>query len=260
MSPFPLFYDREPVDGSEALIARFGDKDFESPERSTLPLLALLHEAPLVFAGLLKMLGAPAGSQLHFEYTVDSPRGRGLPSHTDLMVRSPPLQLALEIKWGEPRYETVAHWFGKDPEPPNKAERLQGWLDLLRRQAPRIRHAADFSGAVYQMVHRAASACAAAPGVTVHPRLAYVLFTPQPNGQSADREQYASDLLHLHKLIGRPAGFGFSLVEIYVTPTSLYRSIQGLRKGAPETVAAVREALLKGGLFRFEGMTQGSIE
>jgi hypothetical protein len=250
-----LHYDKNQAADFAALASSFGDKDFASPERSTIPLLAMLRDAPEVFAQLLARLGAPADSSLHFEYTVDCRRGRGLPSHTDVMVRSPASQLAFEFKWGEPRYETVREWFDKDPEPPNKAERLEGWLDLLRNHTDVPLAAAAFSDCVYQMLHRAASACEHA-----HPHLAYVLFTPKPGGNATDGDEYASDLKRLHQALGSPASFPFSLVEIETVPTERYRAIQKLKKREAGTIRAVRSALVKGDLFRFEGLRHRRIE
>ncbi len=172
IGPNQLHFDRQPVTDFDDLVSRYGGKEFKSPMRSTVPLLALLRDGWPRLQEVLTACHLPAESNLHFEYTVDSPLGVGIPSHTDVMVRSGDDQLALECKWTEPRYETVSKWILKPPDPNNRRKRLMGWLELLQPHATCNLHVDAFSDTVYQMVHRAASACATAP----QPSLAYLIF------------------------------------------------------------------------------------
>lgn len=250
-SALRLFQDRTVVADFESLVASYEDKEFSSPTRSTIPPLMMLRDAPGVLDELLETLGvrANADPSLHLEYKVDSPRGKGLPSHTDLMVRTASLQLALEIKWGEPRYEDVAKWLGKeDSTPANKAERFAGWLQLLQTQAGHPLRIEDFRGTVYQMVHRAASACERSEAL---PRLAYVLFHPHPEPALNRHAPYADDLRHLKSLLGGAPAFSFHLVEVGLRPTPRFEALRHLRKGTSETITAVRKAVLEGGLFEY---------
>jgi len=248
---YRLFQNRTAVADFESLVASYEDKEFASPTRSTIPLLMMLREAPRVLSELLATLGVPSNADpsLHLEYKVDSPRGKGLPSHTDLMVLTASLQLAMEIKWGEPRYEDVAKWLGKeDSTPANKAERFSGWLQMLQAHAGQPLRVENFHSAVYQMVHRAASAC---EHPEVLPRLAYVLFQPHPEPALNRHAPYADDLRHLKSLLGGAPAFSFHLVEVGLRPTLRFEALRHLRKGTIETTTAVRKAVLEGGLFEF---------
>src|SRR5450759_1704349 len=105
-----LHFDRQLIKDFADLVSRYGDKEFKSPLRSTIPLLSLVRDGWPVLQEVLTACRLPAKSNLHFEYKVDSPLGVGIPSHTDVMARFGSDQLALECKWTEPRYETVDKW------------------------------------------------------------------------------------------------------------------------------------------------------
>lgn len=253
-----LHFDRNPAMDFEDLVSRYGAKEFKSPLRSTVPLLSLVRDGWHVLQEVLKACNLSAESNLHFEFTVDSRLGVGLASHTDLMVRSGGRQLAVEVKWTEPRYETVEKWIRKPPDddktgnpvdPDNRHTRLKGWFELIQPHATRPLREEEFSNTVYQMVHRAASACAE----TKHPQLAYLLFTPLPDGKPVQSKHYYSDLTQLHRLLGQPPGFPFHIIEVQLEPTEVFRAIKHLSKGSSETASSVQSALLKGGLFKFKG-------
>lgn len=192
MSSRPLLYfNQDGVSDIAALIARYEPKELASPYRSTVPLLALLKESGAALA-LLEALGVGSDAQLYCEYTVDPPRGRGRASHTDLMIIDSNTCWAIEAKWTEPRYPTVAKWIEESTAGSRRRNRYkvaQGWVELissriadstriescLRRSDEEIEHghvAADITPVVYQMLHRAASACA----TSNRPALVYLLF------------------------------------------------------------------------------------
>ncbi len=223
--------------------------EFESPCRSTVPLLSWLkHEQPAV-SSLLRDMGMPTGYNLHLEYKVKPPKGSGQASHTDLMVISGESALSIEAKWTEPQYDTVDKWLTKGPDPRNRREVLAGWLSLLQEHAMRELRIEDFSGAVYQMVHRAASACATGK----MPRLAYLIFKPSPDPKTAPVPKLRDDLTHLWNLLGNPKGFPFYVVEVPLSPTDAFAAIKSLPKGHKETASQVKAALLGSDrLFNFE--------
>ncbi len=251
-----LHFDREPVSDFRSLLSKYNAKEFASPCRSTVPLLSLIKDGWPVFQELLAACHLPPDSNLHFEFRVLPPKGRGNPSHTDVMVFSADNALALEVKWSEPRYGTVRDWIRQGRSPENRRKVMTGWLELLQPQAARPLRLEDFSDAVYQMVHRAASACAQGK----RPQLAYLQFTPLPDGQKADSEQNYTDLTDLHRLLGHPSGFPFHLIEVQVMPTDAFRSIERLPKGSSKTAEAVTAALLGASLFKFEGWRLRTID
>ena len=102
------------ITGIEALLDTYGAKEFDSPTRSTIPLLEYWRNPAPRLQELSEALGfsLPSRVQLNFEYTVSPPRGRGKASHTDLMIVSPEIAIAIEAKWTESRYEKVRDWLG----------------------------------------------------------------------------------------------------------------------------------------------------
>jgi hypothetical protein len=239
------------------VVGHFGDSTFSSPYRSTLPLLALIKDAPSTFEEMLRHCGLLNPSAIHFEYTVNSPRGKGRPSHTDAMVISGSKTLAIEAKWTEPRYGSIEDRLNRSAS--NASDRrndskwlsdqeefLTGWLDLLGRHATIPLSLKEFRAAVYQMVHRSASACAG----TGAPSLLYLHFSPAPHG-AATSADYRRDLTALHRLLGRPTGFPFFLADLHLSPTKAFRAIQYLRKGERSTADTVRSVLLCEELFTF---------
>lgn len=242
-----LYYDKKPIkDLTEALLL-YKETEFCSPTRSTVPLLSLLKDGYSILNDVLIELNLSTPCDLHLEFTVNPPMGKGKASHTDLMVRRQGGTLAIETKWTEPRYETVARWREKGKSPANRGRVLRGWLDLIQPHALRILDVNDFSEAVYQMVHRAASACFNSE----QPRLAYLHFIPDPSGLGETSEQYRADLKHLKDLLGDPIEFGFYLIEVEIKPTVEFEHIMHLPKTSLETAHVVRTALTDATLFEF---------
>lgn len=244
-----LFYDEKAISGIDKAIPMYAKNAFKSPYRSTVPLLSCLkHEQPML-GSLLRDIGIPAKCTLHLEYEVMPPIGKGMASHTDVMAISGKSSLAVEGKWTEPRYDTVGKWLGNGPNPSNRRDVLTGWLGLLQEHAPRELRLADFSDAVYQMVHRAASACA----VGSEPRMAYVVFDPSPDPDPMRIPELRGDLAHLWSLLGDPKGFPFYLVEVRLSPMAPFDGIASMPKGHIATARSVMAALSGAKrLFSFE--------
>jgi hypothetical protein len=246
--------DTKPVSGPSELVQDLSDSALASPFRSTVPLLALTKDAWPEFVNMLARCRVVGDVCVAFERTVSSARGEGRPSYTDAMVLSDENALAIEAKWTEPRYETVATRLaraglnGKDPEELTKGSRefVTGWLELLQPYSTKPLRLDDFAGCVYQIVHRAASACAMGKA----PMLAYLHFMSMGAG-GASSEQYLGDLAQVHALLGSPHGFPFYLVDLPLQPTRAFDAIRHLKKGVPETGQAVKAALLASELFEF---------
>jgi hypothetical protein len=165
------------------------------------------------------------------------------------MVRQQGRTLAVEAKWTEPRYDTVSEWLKKGSYLQNRKDVLTGWLDLLQKHALHELLIEDFYGAVYQMVHRAASACQAGS----NPKLVYLVFKPSPDSRTANIQTICDDLTHLWSLLGSPSTFPFYLVEIPLLPMTTFDAIASLPKGKAETARPVRAALSSNNpLFSFE--------
>jgi hypothetical protein len=178
---------------------------------------------------------------LHFEYIVNPPNGRGKSSHTDLMVRSKDQALAIEAKWTEPRYEEVDKWLVGGHNPANRIAVMGGWIGLLQRQSLRPLALGDFGRTVYQMVHRAASAIASGERAS----LAYIKFSTVP---SLPADGIYIDLQRLHALLGSPRTFPFHLIEMQLLPMPAFHKIRNLPK-SPISAPIVRQAIIESTLF-----------
>jgi hypothetical protein len=164
------------------------------------------------------------------------------------MVTTDKHALAIEAKWTEPRYETMAKRLRRaNSNADDSRAFIEGWLEFLQPFATTPLHLDDFSETVYQVVHRSASACS----LGLQPVLAYLHFsTPTPTG-GATCTQYIRDLTAVHELLGSPDRFPFFVIDLPLEPTPAFLEIQGLKKGQATTGQAVRSALRAGVLFKF---------
>jgi len=244
-----LLFDRSPVLPGQWL-HEFTDKNLASPTRSTLPLLdALRQQPPASFLNALLDSADlnPPTADLHLEYQVAPPAGRSnAASHTDLMaIEAAPTNrsLAIEAKWTEPRYDTVAKWLTQGNSAESREKVLRGWLDLLEPHAAASLSIRDADELIYQMVHRAASAAAAcSPGG--RPAMAYLFFHENPDASHLN--EYRADLSHFHTTLGNPQGFPFFLASVPIEPTAAYHPLAGLEKGETATGQTIRQALQPG--------------
>jgi len=242
-----IHFDRVPTHDFEGLVRGFKKNDLASPTRSSVPLLSLFKHGGPMMDDMLAQLSVPNDACLHLEFTVRPPSGKGKASHTDLMMRYGSSAIAIESKWTEKPYDSVTKWLRKGTDLENKRSVLNGWLRLLQPHAKRELRAEDFGDAVYQTVHRAASACFEA----ATPRLVYLFFFLRSEGIPPDAENYRADLVRLRDLMGRPPDFKFSCMFIGLSPTEAFSRIKNLPKGEEVTASAVKQALLGAPLFEF---------
>lgn len=132
-----LRYDKRIADDFAALLALYPDDELPKITRSTVPLLAYWRTFCERVPSYLSQLGVEqsASVSLHFELTVPSAvistTGRpNRPSHTDLMIFTDNLAVAIEGKWMEPRYETVRDWRGIE-QTENKLGVIDHWLSMI---------------------------------------------------------------------------------------------------------------------------------
>lgn len=244
--PSGLYFDRHPACDLDTLIAQYPSGEFESPYRSTVPLLSMIRDGQTGLREILASCGFQTAVQLHFEFTVSPPIGQGKASHTDLMVCTNDSCIAVEAKWTEPPYETVSDWLGLKPTA-NRLNVIAGWLSLIQRFTTKRLCPEDVASVTYQMIHRAASACATA----VRPQLSYLQFVSGDYGGAPIREKRTADLDRLRVALGRPDGFPFFLIEMEIEPTSAFNQLAMLPKSNPQTSVAVRRALSSSALFAF---------
>jgi hypothetical protein len=243
-----MYYGSRPMSDFASLVSCYPKDEFNSPTRSTVPLLALAKDEPDLLYQLLSQCDLDRNAALHFEYQVKSPRGQGKASHTDLMVCGKAGCMAIEAKWMEPSYETVDAWL--TPETNNRSEVLKGWLDLMRDVSSRMLSIDDVRSVTYQTIHRAASAC----HVGTPPQLAYLQFVSgAATGSAATVEQRLADLALLRGVLGKGRPFPLRLVEIEIDSTPAFRELERFERGA-DAASAIRQALLGQRLFDFKRM------
>ena len=230
--------------GRDDLLDCFPKTEFDSPTRSTIALLEHWRSAEQRVRELARALGLPVPRrvQLDFEHEVRPPKGKGMPSCTDLMVISPEFALAIEAKWTEPRYPVVEDWLDGTED---RKEVLQGWCDLLELRAESRVAIEDLHGLPYQLVHRSASAC--------HQRAAascwvvYLVF----EATAQARSKYLEDLVLLRDMLGSRSSLGMALAECSLEQS---RTLIELRRqweaGERHLHAAVLRGLKSDGLMR----------
>lgn len=245
MNHFELNFGTNPIRQVDDALALYALDEFQSPTRSTVPLLSLLKHGGEVWKRIAEELtGTPGSIEAHLEFQVKPPRGRGKPSCTDLMLLTSKHAVAIEAKWTEPSYETVSTWLSSQ----NRQDVLEGWLSLLQPFTSIPLTSDIVASAAYQTVHRAASACHSKRD----PKLVYLQFTPLPTGR-AQKNTLIQELTRLHAAIGAPSNFPFSLVEAMIEATDAFNALVHLPKGAMATANAVTEALRNGPLFGLTG-------
>ena len=234
----------EGVADHASLLGQYAHSEFDSPTRSTIPLLAFWrspeHRIEELTAALA--LPVPRSVRLDFEHLVSPPRGKGTESHTDLMALSPQHAIAIEAKWTEPRCQTVRSWLGNSP---NRKEVLHGWCDLLGRRGADPIPQEGLHELPYQMVHRAASACHADDASRCC--LVYMVFEPTPG----KRSEYLADLARLRDVLGPRSSLAIACGECSIEQSA---SLAELRRqwdaGERCCRAPVLEGLKSGGLLR----------
>ena len=246
-----LHHNQKTAENFAALLRLYPDEELPTITRSTVPLLAYWRTYAERVPQLLSRLGATQSNsaRLHFEMTVPSatiPSSRRLnrPSHTDLMIFTGDHTTAIEGKWKESRYETVGDWLGIE-QTKNRLGVIDHWLAMIGRRVDRSLARDDFNDVVYQMVHRAASACLTEVGKMA---LVYQYF----GASDAESKGYENDLRHFHHLLGHPASFSFFLHRCPVESTERFVTVRNsLKSDLTEPAAAIRNAVLDGELFRF---------
>jgi hypothetical protein len=233
------------VNQIEHEIDRLGDREFENLTRSTIPLLCYWRIDPYIKCSeLAKSVGMNLQDQpiLRCGFEVAGiPDARA--SETDLMVTAPGVALAIEAKWSESRYDTVAEWRQKVSR---GILAVNHWLKLIEPFSEAASH--DVDDLVYQMLHRCASACSGA-GAAGIAGLVYQVFTGGPHR----RDFYEEDLKSFVRVIRPKPNLRVALQRVEATPTSQYRDLlQSLPADPKERAQIIRDAVRSGELFDFK--------
>lgn len=219
-------------------IEHYPVNEFNSPRRSTIPMLSLMLHNSKMFNEIVTELEMPTNLDLFLEHQVKSPADSHTYSDTDVMLKSSSDVLAIEAKWTEPMCDDVKNWLPTEDGIDGPAV-LKGWLDLLLKVIPkRGLRAEDFDDVIYQMIHRAASAAATG----FRPRLAYFLFKSSPDLRPCSTDEIKTELTCLWTKLGKTNKFPFFVVEIEMADLPAYATLRDL-PSCEETAELVRSAL-----------------
>src|SRR5215469_15155862 len=122
-----IFFDKQPIASIDQALSFYKHSEFESPTRSTIPLLSLFKRGEPIWQKVLQHFGLSDSSvEAHLEFTVSPPQGSGTSSHTDVMLIDRDRAIAIEAKWTEPRYEDVDAWLNKRDNSQNRCDVAEG--------------------------------------------------------------------------------------------------------------------------------------
>lgn len=159
--------------------------------------------------------------------------------------------VAVEAKYTEPPYQTVAEWLGSPPSS-NKQQVLEGWLKLIESATGIQLTVGCVGNCTYQMIHRTASACFPT-GKTMR-SVVYQYFDLAPINLANNHQvsYYQGQLRNLTTLLHRPKQLRFYLVvcPLHKTPQFLSLEAQWLA-GKRKLSAQVKRELIAGSLFTF---------
>jgi len=234
----PLFYYGGRGLAWADLVRALPDDELVSPSRSTVPLLAwwrdpALHRACVPCAdpyALTIEAEVPSSLVIRADGKPGGRRNKG--SFTDVLRTSEGQAVAFEGKWTEPGYDNVSEWLAKGPAV-NRTGVIDHWLGLLAPYCGSIDRVA-VAGCTYQLVHRAASACAQGRAEAV-----MVLQVFGSHRGSA----YLDDLARLRDALD-PRRLRLVLLSVPTVPTARWKALQ-------RDAESVREGLIAGGLFDF---------
>lgn len=198
-----LYFKEEKLHSFNELIYKFNVKEFKSPYRSTIPLLALYKAQPYLHFGLASDTEAMNAKYI-FEFETPVTKGKGLPSCTDLMIEYSSTCIAVEAKWTEPPYSTVKQWLGGSS---NKRQVLEGWLEMISSFSGIILHYNTVAGLPYQLIHRVASACSLKRANT---NVVYLCF----NLSDTKKEYYYQNLKLFSQILGNNINLYLCCFEI----------------------------------------------
>jgi hypothetical protein len=212
-----LYYDKNACPKISDAVSRYNNDEFDSPLRSTIPLLEFVRQDNLLRKTLAD-IGASSTTSLHLEYKTMPKSGRGNASHSDLVAVSDETMCVIEAKWTEPKYETVSKWLSRSGDSANRELVLGYWLELLQPYSSRALSKEDVLNITYQTIHRAASACAS----KTRPIMAYLVFSPSPCAYTVSFSSIKDNLDAFWNIMGRPSSYHMFAIEVRLAATCAF--------------------------------------
>lgn len=218
----------------------YQDSEFRALTRSTVPQLVYWRDHRTALAVLSAGIGLDL-DEAAVTFEAKTPVHGGKASCTDVLIESGEVAIAIEAKWTEGRYQTVAAWHDGSE---NRNQVLRQWIDLIRRRSSCTAEV-DLSTAVYQMVHRTASACARP---AAQARVVYQVFDDERHAVD-----YEGDLARLARLIQPTESLELWIQRTPIARASAYDEIEERLRRVPQekTFSLIRHAAEELDLFLF---------
>ena len=238
-------YKNSPIPNYSDLYLNYPSSQFDSPYRSTIPLLHFWSDWHC-FKRFMESVEIDSGVQSNvtfsFEYCVGVQKVgveivSGKPSQTDLMLMADEVGIAIEAKYTESQYDPVKTWKNDTNNKNNKMKVLEGWLNLIGAITGKFASLEDVDHIEYQMIHRLASACY----LKVKNRiLVYQLF----DMDETKIRKYLSDLAELRQLVC--INFDCFLINIPMIKSDSYAILQqrwdkGKRKMSEDVLKVIKD-------------------
>jgi len=150
-----IYYKKQGLTSIDSIYQKFNKKEFKSPYRSTIPLIALFKSNQIANIKSLKS-NSISNIDYIFEHETHVTKGNGSPSCSDLLIKHSNGCIVIEAKRTEPPYEKVGKWLGSST---NKKLVLEGWLELINNFTDLKVDISEITDLPYQLIHRVASAC-----------------------------------------------------------------------------------------------------
>lgn len=192
------YFFGEPDSSYNSVLDKMAHTEVHTCETSSIPLADFWHPRNEgAISQLIDLLGLGLDldkMQKCFEYPVFAERKGnqiGRPSMTDLMLINNQYRIAIEGKYTEKLYDTIAKWKKNIKKNSNKPDVLASWYDYIKNYASfdennisKIEHEV-----VYQFLHRTASACHKCDESGQKPILIYQLFYNEKEEKSKRRQE-----------------------------------------------------------------------
>lgn len=247
-----ISYGKPSEDEMGELIARMPDNDLQKATRSTVAQMAywrLPVDRMNRYKKPLDIMEEVCPS-LSFEYPVENEEPRSKPSMTDVMYSDTRQAIAFEVKWTEPRYDSVAVWLDKGRDIDHRKRVLNCWLNMIKPYVNNMITIDLLTDLPYQMIHRIASACSFEKQKAT---VVYQCFKDKKHGHA----HIQTDLASFYALVLPKETLQLFYHGITLTETDDYRRLarDTKKKSIPVTASLVKAALISRILFEFEEST-----
>lgn len=203
-------YKNSFINTKQDLINSYEDKEFDSPFRSTIPLLELFFENKEI---LKKIINYDESFNAIFEDETKPYEESKHPSCTDLRLYNNKYNYCIEAKQTENEYDSLEKALS---ERPGRKNSVEGFLQIINERCNTNLTIDDVSNITYQMIHRFASACK----VSGKTEMLYFCF----NITSEKEQYYKSELEKIYKLTNGTIPIKIVLMD--TEPTSEFKVIQ----------------------------------